>query len=162
MRSTCLLGGAALAALAGFAAEAPAQPRAPASAAARAPAPCPVPRGWSAARFGGADDPYDGNVVVNGIAVLPGEAQRWNGAPIEREMLARFLEISGLMSPTPVLLLWPDEGARCRELAAAAAFVASRFACSPQRCRLAGVRPPRHDPPPAPPAPPPPRPARKG
>jgi hypothetical protein len=71
MRLSHLCAGVALAALAGMPAEAPAQLPAPASAAARATLSCPVPRGWSAARFGGDADPYDGNVIVNVIAVLP-------------------------------------------------------------------------------------------
>ena len=143
MRLPHLHAGAALAALAGLSVEATAQPRASSSAAERPAASCPVPLGWSAVQFGGPDDPYDGNVIVNGVAVLPDGGLRWNRSPLEREMLGRFLQISSQMTPRPILVLWPEDGAGCADVAATAAFVASRFPCTLQTCRLAA--PPRRD-----------------
>jgi hypothetical protein len=161
MRSTCLYAGVALAALAGLSPGAAAQPPGPGSAAARPASSCPVPQGWSAARPDRAEPPQPIPPIVNQIAVLPREGQRWNYSPVDREMFGRFLQISGLMTPPPVLLFWPDDGAGCDDLAATAAFVASRFPCTPQTCRLAAAAPPRRDPPPAPPPPPPPPPGWK-
>lgn len=149
--------GIALAALAGLPSGATAQPRAPASAAAPRQSACSIPDGWSAARFGGPDDPYEGNVVVNGIAVLPHGAYRWNGSPIDRRTLGRFLELSAMMTPRPILALWPDGGAGCADLAAASRLVDAHLDCLPTRCLVADV-PRASTPPPAPPPPPPARP----
>lgn len=154
MRCPYLYAGVALAALAGLAPNAPAQAHAPASRAARASAACPLPAGWSVARLGGPDDPWHGLMIVNDIAVLPSEGQRWNGQPLDREMLGSFLQIAEQLMPPPALVLWRDGGAGCDDLAATAAFIASRFPCSPERCRIADAGPPRQAPPPPPPAPP--------
>ncbi|HEX8366029.1 MAG TPA: hypothetical protein VF603_12185 [Allosphingosinicella sp.] len=154
MRSFFLHAGVALATLAGLPAGAPAQPRAPASAVAGPAASCRLPPGWSAVRFDGADDPRLGPVAVNDVAVLPGGEQRWNGQPINRQLFGQFLLVAGEMMPRAVLLLWPDGGAGCDDMAAAAAFVESRFLCSPEMCRIAGAGSARRLPPPAPPPPP--------
>jgi|GEM_PF-5867471 len=141
---------AAFLAAVSLAAESPPTEAAPDAAAAPA---CPARARWGSGPTAGEDGPLAGHLVVNAVRAGRDGALSWNGSPIDRARLALFLQLVTQMTPRPHLILAPERGAGCTEVADLAAFVDRHLDCTPVRCWIFGSL--GHLPPP--PAPPPPR-----
>lgn len=120
---------------------------------------CPARAGWSSlplARFRAdlSEGLWSGR-IHNLVEIAGGGSYRWNGAPVDARLLGRYLEITAMMRPEPVLVLNRAANVDCAAIAEAAELAERRLDCQPNLCILtAGERPPGWPSPPAPPAPP--------
>ena len=117
---------------------------------------CPGRRGWASlprAELAAARRGRLANLVVAGAD----GGLAWNGAPVDLDILGRYLDLTVTMMPHPVLVLSRAAGASCDAVAVAAARAERHVACTPDLCLLTAGEQVRGVAPPAPPAPPLPR-----